>query len=305
MPGHIDVRSGAGTFGSWESAVGHPSPRLDGFVVRYRGFRTSTGVPRARIEIPIGLPSVLFVLDDPLTLTEAASPKVPAVRYRSFAVGLRTNCLRGAHNGWIHGIEVMLTPFGAYALLGCAMSELANAIVDARDLFGPGVVPRIEERLAETPTWAARFDLLDDFFARRAEVAVATFNPVRHAWAKLESGMQPIASRRLADELGWSQRRLELAFRRHIGLAPATIARMARFRRAVRLLVAQQVPLTELATLCGYYDQSHFNREFRSVTGTSPIRYLIDSRGEGPNSNLGQPARIYARYPAAPRVAML
>ncbi len=71
---------------------------------------------------------------------------------------------------------------------------------------------------------------------------------------------------------------------------------MARFRRAVRLLLGQQTPLTELAVRCGYYDQSHFNREFRSVTGTTPIRYLCDSRGDGPDGDLGQPARIDARY---------
>ena len=296
MAGHVDVRRGAGSFGWWETAIGHPAPRLDGFVVRYRGFRVLTSVPRSRMEIPVGLPCMVFGIDDPLTLTEAASPEIPPVQHRSFLVGLRTNCLRGTHNGRIHGIEVMLTPFGAHALLGHSMAELANTIVDADDAFGPGAVSLIEERLAHTPTWSGRFDVLDEVFTHRAQIAASEFAPVRHAWSRLERDMRAVPSGRLADELGWSQRRLEMVFRQQIGLSPATVARMARFRWAMRLLLGQQTSLPDLAVRCGYYDQSHFNREFRSVTGTTPIRYLCDSRGDGPDGDLGQPARIDARY---------
>jgi len=302
MAGQVDISSGTGAFGRWEMAIGQPTPALDGFVVRYRGFRVATGQPRSRMEIPVGLPAVVFGIDDPLTMTEAASPGVPPVCYRSFVIGLRTNCLRGTHNGWIHGIEAMLTPFGAYTLLGCAMNEVANGCFDACDVLG-GSVPLIEERLAETPGWADRFRILDAYFERRAGIAANVFTPVRHAWSRLERGMRPIPSGRLADELGWSQRRLELAFREHIGLAPATIARMARFRRAVGLLVGGGTALTDLAARCGYYDQSHFNREFRAVTGTTPNRYLIDSKGDGPDGDLGQPARIDSRYPDRARPA--
>ncbi len=91
------------------------------------------------------------------------------------------------------------------------------------------------------------------------------------AWDVLERshGRAPIGL--LADRLGRSRRHLVARFREQIGLPPKTAARILRFNRAVDLLRAHRANgLAELAFECGYYDQSHLNRDFRAFAGTSP-----------------------------------
>ncbi len=72
-----------------------------------------------------------------------------------------------------------------------------------------------------------------------------------------------------------SARTLERSFLTTVGLRPKVVARIVRLRRIIQLM--QEEPDTSLAALAfdaGYYDQAHFNREFKSFTGKSPRDYF-------------------------------
>ncbi|MEV0998168.1 helix-turn-helix transcriptional regulator [Nonomuraea sp. NPDC050202] len=73
----------------------------------------------------------------------------------------------------------------------------------------------------------------------------------------------------LAGELGVSRRYLELGFRRVVGLTPKTVARVARFQRAVHALSRPSATLGR-AVACGYADQPHLAREVRAMAGMTP-----------------------------------
>lgn len=78
----------------------------------------------------------------------------------------------------------------------------------------------------------------------------------------------------LADEVGVSVRHLERLFARDLGFAPKVVARVLRFQRALRSLMAdQQIALSSLASAAGYFDQAHFIRDFRRFTGGVPRGY--------------------------------
>ncbi|MDR2221076.1 MAG: AraC family transcriptional regulator [Methylobacillus sp.] len=47
----------------------------------------------------------------------------------------------------------------------------------------------------------------------------------------------------------------------------------ARIRRAQNLLSISNLPIVDVALLCGFADQAHFSRCFRKVTGMTPSRY--------------------------------
>lgn len=77
----------------------------------------------------------------------------------------------------------------------------------------------------------------------------------------------------LASQLGISCDRLEKRFRSVVGASPKRFARILRLRRSVELYPSA-ASLTELAVASGYYDQSHFIREFRDFTGDPPSRFF-------------------------------
>jgi AraC-like DNA-binding protein len=62
-------------------------------------------------------------------------------------------------------------------------------------------------------------------------------------------------------------------FRRQFGVTPKTVARVARFQHAVHVLSRPSATFGA-AVACGYADQPHFNREFRSMAGVTPTELL-------------------------------
>jgi AraC-like DNA-binding protein len=80
-----------------------------------------------------------------------------------------------------------------------------------------------------------------------------------------------------AKELGMSTRRLSDVFRSEVGLSPKAFCRIRRFAAVLkRIEGAADVDWTEVALACGYFDQAHFNHDFRAFSGMNPSAYLRD-----------------------------
>jgi AraC family transcriptional regulator len=63
-------------------------------------------------------------------------------------------------------------------------------------------------------------------------------------------------------------------FRRTVGLPPHQFVLRLRIHRAMALLRAGRMPLAQIAVACGFHDQPHFIRAFRTVTGATPTQYV-------------------------------
>ncbi|WP_228473176.1 helix-turn-helix domain-containing protein [Streptomyces cyaneochromogenes] len=232
--------------------------------------------PRRRLEAPIGAATLLLGFGEPVRITRHGRPADTLV---SVYCGPTTTPAVGEHSGRLAGIEVLLMPWAAFSLFGTPQYELANRTVDPDDL--PHALPtRIGElaaALAALPTWAERFGLLDDVFARWSGAGTPCSARVVRAWTELmrTGGSMPVG--RLADEVGWSVRHLENRFREQIGLGPKAAARVLRLQRARRLLAAGRGQ-AETAAACGFYDQAHLSGEFKAMTGCTP-REFTAARG--------------------------
>jgi AraC-like DNA-binding protein len=75
----------------------------------------------------------------------------------------------------------------------------------------------------------------------------------------------------LADELGWSHRRLIARYRDAVGLPPKRVARIVRFERLSALLTTDPAAdWAAAAVTCGYFDQAHLAREVRELADITP-----------------------------------
>jgi AraC-like DNA-binding protein len=240
-----------------------PHPALESHVRSLAGWHERADRPVARDELP-GARIVLVVSFGP-------PMDIDGRRFTSFVAGLHDTPAHTEHAGLGHGIQAYLSPLGAQRLFGMPMGELARDVVELDDLIGPAA-HELAERLAEAPGWAARFDLFERAIAARVLEAPPVAPELEWAWQRLlrSGGVAPVGE--LAGELGWSRRHFTTTFREQVGLPPKAVGRILRFERAVERLRAG-ADLADLALDCGYYDQAHFNRDFREFAGATPTAF--------------------------------
>ncbi len=286
--GHTDpvtgatvLRRGGGSEAQpgWELAV-RPTPiAVNDLVVSWCGFAEYSLDPVFRSELGTVAVVMIFGIGQPVHAYRGSASRASS----SFVAGMGSQVTTTRHSGSQCGVEVRLSPLGAYRLLRTPLTELTDQVVPLAEVWGQGS-DEIIERVNGALTWADRLDVIEQAVTSRAAVTEHNPNPdseVAAAWERLQRCNGDVAVSELLALTGWSRRRLAERFRQQIGMTPKAVARLLRFRHAVALLHrAGHRSMASIALWCGYYDQAHLNREFREFAGCSPTEYLASRAGD-------------------------
>ncbi len=169
---------------------------------------------------------------------------------------------------------VHFKPGGVAPFLHLPLSELHNQVV-ALDAIWGRFAAEMRERLYDAPTIQAGFALFEQILLARLSWEPQGLGLVYHALGEITSHHGTLPIRTLSDQLGISQNHLNTQFKRIIGISPKEFARLSRFFHVLRSIdPSQPVDWTLIAHQAGFYDQSHFNKDFVMLAGYSPTDYL-------------------------------
>jgi AraC-like DNA-binding protein len=283
--------------GRWRVAHRRAHPELRTFV---RGYLTSSShlpAPVRERQLPSTEIPLIINFGAPHRRLDPSEPKRWTAQDGAWIVGLQNRHQLSEAAGTRHFMVVGFTPLGAHLFFRMPMQMIAGQAVQLSALNAQ-LEDLIMNRIAGARTWPDRFDAMERLIAERV-TQVRLPESVVLAWRQLEAADGRIGVSRLASECGCSHRTLIAQFRTCTGVTPKTMARLLRFNRAMRLLnacsrgggaeTANQpyiepglprdaphpvIRWAELASDCGYFDQSHFINEFRQFSGTSPVEFL-------------------------------
>lgn len=87
--------------------------------------------------------------------------------------------------------------------------------------------------------------------------------------------MAEMSVKELERQTGYTRRYLDLLFKQYVGFCPKVLARIFRFQKFYRKS-AEGLPFETLKEdlYTFYYDQAHFTKEFKRMTGYSPRNLL-------------------------------
>src|ERR1700682_168307 len=176
----------------------------------------------------------------------------------------------------IHVIGIHFKPGGAFPFLGIPTGELQNRHVSLDDLWGR-YADEVHARVVEAPTPEGKIRALEEGLLGRLFMPLERHDAVAFALGEFarpstrEVGV-------VTDQLGMSGRRFADRFCDEVGLTPKLYCRVRRFQDALRHVHARKhVDWADVALTCGYFDQAHFNHDFRSFSGLSPTAYLASA----------------------------
>jgi len=247
--------------GGWTRATRPAAKPLRALLARELvGFADHGSSPLSWVDVPSTSVTVILSCGEPY-------PGHP----RAFVAGLSDTWSLVDLRSCGASVDLKLTPLGAYELLGVPMDELTGRVIELSELLGSQVEPVLDS-LANTEDWDARLSLAEGLLGARAAEPARPAPEVAWAWGRLVASNGRTRIGELAREVGWSHRHLISSFRRQIGLAPKTAARVIRFRALLTGLTSGR-GLADLAYDHGYSDQAHLNRDFREFAGTTPTAW--------------------------------
>ena len=170
---------------------------------------------------------------------------------------------------------VRFYPHAASIFLNEDVSLFNNSITDLADVAGKPV-KEVYSKLQEATTVQQRILHLDLYFLQRLSLfkkkmektllVNTVMNELNHQ--DFYDNIENVATRH-----GITSRYLQKIFIQHTGLTPKLYVKIHRFQNSLQLVAAQKLSLTSIAYECGYFDQSHFIREFKSFTGSTPSAF--------------------------------
>ena len=221
--------------------------------------------------VPDGCPELVVQLGGTMLAADEDAP--PRVQPRALLVGQRSRALRVSPRARFRTVAARLRPEALGSFLRSPAAELTDGWATLEQLFG-AEANRLVAQLEDGGQ--AGQATVEQFLRRRL---AAARRPVRleRALAVLRRTRGRLSVRTLREATGASERWLERAFLREVGLAPRTFAAVLRVQAAL-LLRASEPSWARIAAELEYCDQAHLTREFRSHAGLPPAA-LVQALG--------------------------
>jgi AraC-like DNA-binding protein len=158
------------------------------------------------------------------------------------------------------------------AFFGRGIHELYEQSVSLDNFFSQSEISMIEDRLQLNPGTKKRIQIIEAFLQSKL-TRFSTDKLVSDVTAKINSVNGNVRIKEIAREFYISQDALEKRFRRITGATPKQFSNIVKMNFAIRQY--NTVPsFLNMAFENGYYDQPHFNKDFKIFTGQTPTDFF-------------------------------
>jgi len=223
--------------------------------------------------LPTGWVELIFRLGPAFSLHRARllGPDADPIRHFCFLSGLHTRPLDLSFDEF-HVFGVRMHPVAVRTLFGIPCSEVRDGAVEGALVLDD--LARIEDGLRSATDFPSRARWMERELSERLR-RVDVRGAAERMWRvtrSLPMG-RPAPGRELARSMDYSRSHTHRLFTEWLGQSVTDVARLTRFVHATRALHRDDGPLSTIALRLGYFDQAHFNREFREYAEMTPGEY--------------------------------
>lgn len=179
------------------------------------------------------------------------------------------------NTGNIRMIGIRFYPWGIRPFIDYTANEITDKLLEPDAVFGSRI-KSLSEQVLNISCPEKAIEVIERFFVRQLYRCGKEDLMIANAAFRILSSGGKIEINSLLASCNVSLRRLEQRFNESIGVSPRFFTKLVRFQYALRQLNKQKEKssLTEIAYESGYFDQSHFIRDFRFFSDTTPGAYL-------------------------------
>ena len=163
-----------------------------------------------------------------------------------------------------------------------AIDQFNDAVFNLEDVIGKKI-NEVHSKLLGTHTIIEKIEITEQFLNERLllfDKKINKLNLVSNVMSELVQEEDRANMNMIAHRYGISSRYLQKIFLQYAGVTPNLFRKINRFQKSLYLVANNNNSLTSIAHHCGYFDQSHFIKDFKEFTGTTPSDFHIESSTE-------------------------
>jgi AraC-like DNA-binding protein len=195
------------------------------------------------------------------------------IQPKCFVIGQLTRPLEIEPTGETRIFSVRFHPNGFLPFTTVPIKEMENKAVALDELFGNAGI-EIADQILNADSTSRRIELIESFLLKRLIDDDTVNRIVKSTFDTILTAKGQLSVNELSEQINVSRRQLERTFSKAIGLSPKQLSKTVRLQATLNMLLNKKFSkLTELAYENEYYDQAHFIKDFKELTGFTPKEF--------------------------------
>lgn len=224
--------------------------------------------------IPDGYPEIIFHYGDAYRINISGTWETQS---KKLLAGQISNHFMLENTGGSGMFGIKFKPYALSRLFGIDMSQFTDKVVDLDTVLAEEF-SSLGASLLDDHSFEEKVRMSNQFFSDLNLPPDEQDKAVLEIVEKIikENGLISVSE--LSNSLNIHERKLGRIFNRYVGVSPKFYSRIIRFSYIFSVVQEKKMSWGEIAQMTGFFDQSHFIKNFREFTGEEPSKYIFEDK---------------------------
>jgi len=172
-------------------------------------------------------------------------------------------------------LSILFKPHAPRMFFDLPINEFLNQSIDLAMIIKEQA-DQITEKIVRATSHEAKITVIESFLLNRlSEKHMYNFERLSKCVNLVNTNFADVKVHQLATITCLSEKQFYRVFKDYVGLSPKSFLKIVRLQASFyHMQKLKTKSLTELAYMCGFFDQAHFINDFKKTTGLTPMSYF-------------------------------
>lgn len=224
--------------------------------------------------LPDGYPEMIFHYGDPYKINISGDWKTQS---KQIIAGQIKNHFFIENTGVSKMFAIKFQPWALKELFDLTMNEITDDVISFPKEISE-VLSEVQKIAIGELSFNEKVMRLEKWFLTFVTENQIQLSPKHQIVSYLIQYHGKIELLELQQKFEISERTLERYFKTYIGLSPKFYSRILRFSYIFKIIQENKIDWQDIVYQVGYYDQSHFIKNFQEFTGEDPSKYGFSAK---------------------------
>ena len=225
--------------------------------------------------IPDGYPELIFHYRDKYQANISGSW---FLQEKNLFAGQIRNHFYLKNTGYSGMFGIKLQPWAPKLLFNFNMNEFTDRVVEIKSGKSTILAQMIKLNDTTNLTFKDRVEAIEQMLLNFDISLSENIKKGKQAVELIIAAKGEITIAEIVEKVDLSERSLERFFKSHIGVSPKFYSRIIRFAAIFDFIQKDNFDWSDITFLAGFYDQSHFIKNFKEFTGEEPSKYGFEEK---------------------------